>query len=138
MGCIVEEDVRDYLGLQRREDAIFGDMNPTAAEITSAMKSAAREWNSIPPYVLPTDAAHLNDSTNVFFDAITMHLLMKELQKLTREDIDYTTGGVTTTLVAKRIAHVEKLIKLYTNRFLEAAKAMKLAKNLNDAFGSVG
>jgi hypothetical protein len=110
------------------------DLNFGEEEIANAMVRAAREYASIPPYTSTVHAACLPDDTNMFLDAIVAQLYMSEMNKLMRNDIDYTSGNVTTNLVAKRIKHLSELVKFYQDRFKTAAKEWKISENVNAGF----
>jgi hypothetical protein len=136
MSYITTDDVRKYILDRSIEDnnldldLAFGD-----DEIANAMKGAIRDYNSIPPLIgILEDPTQLPGDTNIFLDATAKHLYLAKLAQLTREDIDYTSGGVTANLVAKRIGHLQELIKLHDELFREPAKDRKLAANLMRAF----
>lgn len=137
---ITEQDVRDYAGEQvAKGDLAFDGMELTTEMISAAMKFAAREWNSIAPYVCPVQACHLPSDTNIFFDACVLGLALQEYQRLTKEDIDYTTSGsVSTNPVKTRIDHLQKQIQLFRDRFAGPAKDRKIFINLQGAYGTVG
>jgi hypothetical protein len=59
---------------------------------------------------------------------------MSEMNKLMRNDIDYTSGNVTTNLVAKRIKHLSELVRFYQERFKTAAKDWKISENVSAGF----
>jgi hypothetical protein len=130
------KEVRDFIADATVEDnQIVGDLTFSDEDITGAMKSAARHYNSIPPLgtgnVTPDS---LTTDTNIFFDGTAYYLFLKEYQRRTKADIDYTAGGVTTNLEAKRIAYLEKLMKLHKEQFETAAKTRKITINLNNAY----
>jgi hypothetical protein len=81
----------------------------------------------VSPACLPAD-------TNMFLDAIVAQLYMSEMNKLMRNDIDYTSGNVTTNLVAKRIKHLADMVKFYQERFRVAAKEWKISENVSSGF----
>jgi hypothetical protein len=110
------------------------DLNFSEEEISNAMVRAAREYASIPPYTSRVCPSCLPNTTNMFLDAIVAQLYMSEMNKLMRNDIDYTSGNVTTNLVAKRIKHLADLAKLYTERFRTSAKEWKIAENVSAGF----
>ena len=132
-------DVREYI-LDRSiaDNALDLDLTFDDAEIISAMKRAAREFNSIPPFVSRVNPDQLPDDTNLFLDAIAVQLYISRLSKLQRSDIDYTAGGVTTNLVAKQLEHLQSGIKFHDERFRSAATALKIGINLQQAYGQVG
>ena len=66
--------------------------------------------------------------------AIVAQLYMSEMNKLMRNDIDYSSGNVTTNLVAKRIKHLSELVRFYQDRFRTAAKEWKISENVSAGF----
>lgn len=136
---ITAEQVLDYVnGKATAGDLAFEGMLPTPEDIQSAMESAAREWNDVPPYISTARASCLPNDTNILFDAIAFHLLCREKQKLTREDIDYSAGGVQANLVKARLKHIDDQAKFYFEKFQKAAREKKTAINLSRANGPVG
>jgi hypothetical protein len=59
------------------------------------------------------------------------------IAQLTRNDIDYTAGGVNTNIVRKRIEHLRDLIAFHQQQFITAATNEKLLINIDDAFGAL-
>ena len=114
------------------------DLAFTDDEVAMAMKSAARDFNSLPAPSYSVCASNLPSDTNVFFDGIAQHLFLTWHKKLIKEDFDYSAGGVTSNLVAKRIGHAKELIKLHGDRFKEAGVEMRLRANLRNGYGQVG
>lgn len=132
---ITSDDVRHFIFDRNIQDNdLLLDLNFSEEEVRHAMVRAAREYNSVPPFVHMVDPAWLPADTNIFLDGIAMHLYIGELSKLMRNDIDYNTGNVTTNLVAKRIEHLKELIKMHSERFVTAAKNVKLTANIHAAF----
>lgn len=135
MACITSDDVRMYIFDRNIEDNdLLLDLNFSEEEIANAMVRAAREYASIPPYTSTVSPACLPADTNMFLDATVAQLYMSEMNKLMRNDIDYTAGNVTTNLVAKRIKHLAELYKLYQDRFRTAAKDWKITENVSAGF----
>lgn len=135
MACITSDDVRMYIFDRSIEDNdLLLDLNFSEEEIANAMVRAAREYASIPPYTSTVCASCLPGDTNMFLDAIAAQLYMSEMNKLMRNDIDYSSGNVTTNLVAKRIKHLAELVKLYQERFKIAAKELKISQNISAGF----
>lgn len=135
MACITSDDVRMYIFDRSIEDNdLLLDLNFSEEEIANAMVRAAREYASIPPYTSTVNPGCLPADTNMFLDAITAQLYMSEMNKLMRNDIDYTSGNVTTNLVAKRIKHLAELVKMYQERFKLAAKEWKISENVSAGF----
>lgn len=135
MACITSDDVRMYIFDRNIDDNdLLLDLNFSEEEIANAMVRAAREYASIPPFTSTVSPACLPADTNMFLDATVAQLYMSEMNKLMRNDIDYTSGNVTTNLVQKRIKHLAELVKFYQERFRTAAKDWKLAENIGSGF----
>lgn len=132
-------DVRAFILDRNVEDnSLEMDLTFSDEEIIDAFKRAAREYNSIPPFVGSVDPAALPDDTNVFLDATAMQLYISRVSRLQRNDVDYTAGDVTVALEKRQIEHLLKMIQFHRERFVEAAKAQKITRNLRRAYGRVG
>jgi len=112
------------------------DLSFTDQEIIRAMQRAARAFNSLPPLVMTVTYNCMPLDTNIFLDATVEQLLLAELMKLRRNDIDYNAGGVATNLTAKRITNYEKAIKELGASWRDVASKIKIAYNLSLAFGA--
>lgn len=138
-GVITIQAVRDYLLDRSPEDnETEGDLAFSDKEILGAMTSAARDSNSIPPYVDNVQPGQLPDNTNIYFDGITKHLYRAQIARLIRDDFDYEAAGVTANLVKKRIEHYTRLQAEADKSFKEAIKARKLLLNISRGYGQVG
>ena len=134
---ITVEDVRHYIMDRTPDDNdLLVDIAFDNNEIRQAMVYAARDYNSIPPLVAFVSPEYLPARTNMFLDCIVKHLYIMSLAQLTRNDVDYTSGGVATNLVGKRISHLRDLIAFHQQQFIEAASNEKLLINIDDAFGA--
>lgn len=134
--AISVEDVRSYVLDHTVEDNdLVLDLAFSNEEIEDAMKRAARAYNSIPPLnIARVEWNNLPDDTNIFLDATVEQLYITLLAKLIRNDIDYTAGGVTTNLVAKRISHLREHIKEHRALWQQAAGDLKKTANISMAF----
>ncbi len=139
---ITEQDIRDYIrdSVETDNPLLAGELRYTPKQISQAMRTAAREFNTIPPIgVLPVDPEHLPDDTNIFFDGITVALLRQSLVFEAANDVQVTGGNVNVNLGATQINHLKTiLIPMFEERFRRAATDVKVAANLRSAFGSVG
>ena len=136
---ITAEDVRNYiLDRSQADNSLTMDLHFSDREVADAMMRCARDYNSIPPLIGWVDPEKLPGDTNIFLDGTAKQLCISELSKLCRQDFDYTAGGVTTNIAAKRIEHLKMLIKLFGDQFVTAAAAAKMAINLRSAYGKVG
>lgn len=139
---ITEMDVRHYMADQLESDNAItaGELRFTPEEIHSAMKCAAREFNSLPPIgVASVSPDRLPGDTNVFLDGIAAALLRMVLLRLTANDLEVRAGNVTATISAAQISHLKQTtIPLFTQRFEKTATDIKVSINLSQAFGSIG
>ena len=139
MSYITEQDVRDFMMDRTAADHILlPDVAFTSEEIARAMKTAARRFNSIPPYVITVHADSLPDDTNIFFDGIAAALLDLKRINASLNDMDYSAGNVTTSVQGKLLRNLETLIPIYEKRFAEMATYQKMTANLYEAFGTIG
>jgi hypothetical protein len=132
--ALTEQDVRNYLIDSTREDNDGLDLHFTTEQIVDAMRRAARAYNSIPPLILKVSGEKLPDDTNIFLDGTAVQLFISEMNNLTRQDIEYSAGGVQSPIARKRIEYLKALIDFHTKLFTEAAKSYKVAKNIERAY----
>jgi hypothetical protein len=136
---ITVDDIRLYILDRSIDDNDFDqDLSFSDEEILNAMARAAREYNSIPPYVNGARADCLPKDTNMFFDATVQQLYIAELNRAMRNDIDYDAGGVVTSMEAKRIKNLQQLAQEHGERFREAARNRKIFINFSDGYGQIG
>lgn len=134
---ITVEDVRHYILDHGPDDNdVLADLMSDDNEIRQAMVRAARDYNSVPPRAASANPDRLSAHTNMFLDGIVKHLYLAELAKLTRNDMDYSAGGVTANIVQKRIQHLRDLVQYHDREFKEAARNEKYLINLNAGFAS--
>jgi hypothetical protein len=127
---LTEQDVRDFIQDRNAADNDGMDLSYSPEDLKSAMRRAAREYNSIPPlFIRLDDMDHLPGETNMFLDATAEQLFISEYNRLTRSDIDYTAGGVVTPIDRKRIEYLQQLIKMHGERWRDVAKTHKLQIN---------
>lgn len=137
MSYLTVQDVREYVEDRDLEDNPLGlDLTWTDEEILRAMKGAAREWNSIPPYILGVRSNELPEDTNLFLEATVEQLLKSRLSALRRQDLDYSAGGVGVNLVQKQIAHFEREIQERRGNWEPRCREMKVHANLAQAYGT--
>lgn len=136
---LVIEDIRNYIwDREAGDNQLELDLAFSDDEIRDAMKRAAREYNSVPPYASCVDVAQLPADTNLFLDATVFQLYISRISRMQRNDIDYSAGGVAVELEKKQIGYMKEMIPFHRDRFLEATKAQKMFLNLRRAFGRVG
>lgn len=133
-------EVRAYLVDQTPEDnELEMDLSFTDEQIQTAMRMAARDYNSQPPIGVSTaDPTQLPADTNLFFNGILTHLFTMKVNQWRRNDMDYSAGGVGANIVAKRIANLEKSRNEHRELFTREARDIKVTLNLRKAWGRVG
>jgi hypothetical protein len=135
MGRLKVEDIRHYiLDRSAADNDLDGDLSFSDEEIANAMKAAARDYNSIPPYSQTAQANCLPDDTNIFIDGTLKHLYITAVSRAKRNELEYNAGGVTTSNNAAFIKHMTDLIKLHGDMFREAVTNKKLFLNIRRAF----
>jgi len=136
---ITVDDIRLYILDRSIEDnPLDKDLSFSDEEILAAMERAARAYNGFPPYVDAVTPDCLPKHDNTFFDAVVQQLYIGEIARISRNDIDYEAGGVSTNLETKRIAHLRRMAAEHGELWRESARQRKVFKNWRDAFGSLG
>ena len=136
---ITEKDVRDYIMDRAAMDHIvLPDLAFTSEEIMTAMKTAARRYNSIRPYVDYVKPDKLPDNIGLFFDGITAALFETMRINASLNDMDYQAGNVTASVKGVLLKNLAPLIDFYNKRFVEEATQRKLSINLQAAYGQIG
>ncbi len=136
---ITEQDVRMYL-LDRTVDdhMVLPDVAFTSEEIAHAMRTAARRYNSIRPYIDYADPNNLPDVTNLFLDGIAGALFDMKRVNASLNDMDYSAGNVSANVQGNLLKNVAALADFYNERFTKDATELKTARNLQRAFGQIG
>lgn len=140
MTALTEGDVRSYLADQaiQQFNALDLGVEFTSEEIASAMKSAARAYNSLPPLVDTVSPSALPGDSNLFLDSIAQHLCILRLLVEQRNDVDYNAGNATASVAGKQIEHLTANAKMYGDRFRDSAVALKREKNNRLCYGGIG
>lgn len=139
MSYITEADVRDYLRDRSFQDNLLvSDVTYSSEDIATAMKSVAREFNSVPPLVIFVSAQCLPDDTNVFFDGIAAALMRSVAANATANDMDYSAGGVSANIQGNKLRNFSAAAAMYGDRFRQSATDIKIIFNLSQADGLVG
>lgn len=136
MAAITEKKVRDYV---RDRSAMDNSSLPDVAwspdDIRSAMEFAAREYNSLPPLMgRQVTPGTLPDNSNIFFDAITLGLLLSRRVNVGVNDIDFSVDGMSDSTEGSAAKHIDFLITVFTKRFNDAATAYKMQQSLRRGF----
>jgi len=143
-GCLTSnDDVRRFVLDRMVEDnEIDLELFFSDSEINYARALAVAMYNELPPYVDPIQLTDCNASCLpapvMFLNGITYYMYLKKLQKLQKEDVDYQAGGMTVSIVKKRIAHIMGNLKIFKTEFENLAISRKTHINYSSAFGRVG
>jgi hypothetical protein len=123
------------------DNPLEGDLMFTDEEIAQAMGHAAREYNSVPPYVHRVDASCLDDSTNIFYEATAECLYKMLLHKLKRNAFEYKGGNVSVDEDNLKIKLLDGLVKdLQTGptAWRATAQALKLKIDTSNYYRTFG
>ena len=136
---ITEQDVRMFL-LDRTVDdhLVLPDIAFSSEEIAFAMKTAARRYNSIRPYVDYVQPGNLPDSTNLFLDGIAGALFDTKRVNAGLNDMEYSAGNVSANVQGNLAKNAEAIAAFFNERFQREASELKIARNLQYASGQIG
>ncbi len=133
------QDVRDWLLDRSAADNLLDcDLTFTDPEIVAAMRSAAREFNSIPPYIQNVSADCLPMDTNLFLDAVVYFLYNSKIANWARNAVTFEAGGVKASPDEDRMKRLIPLRDMHYERFRETAGTIKHYNNLRQSWGVVG
>ncbi len=136
---LTTEDVRDFIRDRMPDDnELDGDLSFTDAEIEQAMRRAAREYNSVPPFVSSAHWNRLSAHDNMMLYAVAEQLSRSLLANMRRNDFDHTAGGVGVNLVDKRIRHLQQEVAELRSLWEPMARSRKLTINYSLANGVLG
>lgn len=137
---VTEDEVRHYIADNDTRAGVFGqlDYEFSPEQIAAAMRSAAREYNGIPPYVSRVSPDRLPADDNTFFDGIAYFLYMRAMQLEQLRDVPYEAGNVKVDIAARRIQHFATSLKFFGDRFNEGVKSEKKIRNYSIFRGAVG
>lgn len=131
-------DVREYLMDRSVEDNYDGDLAFSDAEIEVAMRTTAREYNGIEPYVASAQPDKLSGQTNMFLDGIIAHLYTMAQARDIRNDVEYNAGGVTSQATQRKINYYQQKIGEHRKLFRTAAQQFKGHINMRRGYGRIG
>lgn len=112
------------------------DLNFSEEEIREAQKRAAQFLNSIPPVFIHVNP-HGRNMQYPYLLATAYQLYLSFLQRLIRQDVEYSSGEVQVNLVARRIKHIKELLPTLRSEAAELASEIKQGINLSQAFGTI-
>ena len=116
-----------------RPDVVF-----TPEQISFAMVTAARRYNSVRPYVDYVQPDNLPGDTNLFLDGIAGALFDMLRANTSLNDIDYAAGNVTANVNGNLLKNAEASAAFHNDRFMREASELKISRNLQHAFGRIG
>lgn len=127
-------DVRAYIFDRTLADnPLELDLQFSDDEIGHAMRFAAMRYNDMPPHVNVVDPAKL-PFASTFLDGVAYFLYLGLLQKLQRNDMDYSAGNAEVDINKRRIEHIKAWVTFFKDEFERQAKEIKVTINIHDAF----
>lgn len=128
------EDVRMFM-LDRTvaDNTLDMDLTFSDEEIGVATRFAAMGYNETTPYVHTVSPDSLPYGM-CFLNGIAYYLYLGLLQKLMRNDIDYSAGNVTVDLNKRRIEHLMKIMPMFKQEFEQKSTQQKAAININNGY----
>lgn len=117
---------------------VLPDVAFSPEEIAFAMKTAARRYNSIRPYVDYVQPDNLPDTTNLFLDGIVAALFEMKRVNAGLNDMEYSAGNVSANVQGNLAKNAEAIAAFFSERFTREATELKVTRNLQYAFGQIG
>jgi hypothetical protein len=138
MSILTEQDVRNEAADRfPAQHSLHSDILFSSADIADAMRSAARQYNSIQPLVDSVDPSRLPGDSNIFLDGVVAALYRRLRNSEALNELSYSAGNV--NVVGGTLKqNMEKLAKEYEERFVSAATQRKVSINISRAFGRIG
>lgn len=131
---LVREELQDRVP---GDNSIDCDQFFSDEEILHAMERAAAAYNSMAPIgVMVVHPKCMPTTTNVFLDATISRLLGTAIHKLSRNQMDWSTGGVSVSLEKPRMQAFQQLKQELEQSWRAAAKEMKAQANIQQAWGA--
>jgi hypothetical protein len=132
-------DVReDMLDRMAEDHLVLADLAFTDEDIEWAMQACARKYNSIKPLVNSTTWDKLPLNSSVFMDGVAWALVRRWHRNVSMNDYDYSAGGVTANVQGSLLRNLEKLRDKLEQEFIQAATDLKVAINIEGAYGQIG
>jgi hypothetical protein len=128
------EDVRHFIFDRTVADNTLDlDLTFSDEEIGAAARFAAMGYNETTPYVDTVRPDSLPFGM-CFLNGIAYYLYLGQLQKLTRNDIDYSAGNVTVDLNKRRIEHIKAILPIFKDEFDLKCKQQKAHINIEAGY----
>lgn len=137
MNFVTSDMVRTFLYDRTAEDnPLELDLQWSDEELVAAMKLAALRLHGLPPQVWRIRVDCIPEPLENSFLLMTCAQLMLSLMlKLQRGDFDYSAGGMQVDRDKRRIEYLAKWSEALKTEALTEAKQLKIAENLNQAYG---
>jgi hypothetical protein len=136
---ITVADVREEMLDRAAEDhLVLADLAFTDEDIEWAMKKCARKFNSVKPLITSAEWDKLPLNSSVFFDGIAWALCRRWHLNVSMNDYDYSAGGVSANVQGSLLRNLEKLREKLEQEFVQYATDLKVAMNLEGAYGPIG
>ena len=114
------------------------DLEFSDQEIGHARNFAAMMFNSIPPFVVDVVPQNIPKRWEYpFMIATVYHLFLAKLMSLQRKDLDYSAGNMTVDINKRRIEYLTKWSQFFKSEAESKIKEIKVAANLESAYGHV-
>ena len=127
---LLDRTVDDHV---TRPDVVF-----TPEQISFAMVTAARRYNSTRPYVDYVQPDNLPGDTNLFLDGIAGALFDMLRANAGLNDIDYAAGNMQANVNGNLLKNAEASAAFHNERFMREASELKISRNLQQAYGRIG
>lgn len=124
------QDVRQFMMDRTVKDNLLDmDLAYSDEDIGFARRFAAMEYNESPPLCHRVCVDNLPFGLT-FLWGIAYYLIVGNLQKLMRQDIDYSAGNVAVDLTKRRIEHLKTLLPVYKGEFEKRVLQQKAQINI--------
>jgi hypothetical protein len=132
-------DIRHFIMDRKVEDnALENDLQFSDEEILQAMDRCRIHYNSLAPISIAISETQPLPSTNFsFFHGTVYHLSLALLSKMTRNEVEFSAGGVQVSLDRTMIKYMGEQLPLHRDEFLGMAKSYKSTLSHRQAMGPV-
>jgi methionine salvage enolase-phosphatase E1 len=132
-------DVReDMLDRMAEDHLVLADLAFTDEDIEWAMKTCARKFNSVKPMISSAEWDKLPLNSSVFSDGVAWALIRRWHRNVSMNDYNYSAGGVEANVQGSLLRNLEKLRDKLEQEFIQYATDLKVAINLEGAYGPIG
>lgn len=117
------------------DNLVLPDVAFSTEEITMAMRTCGRKFNSLLPTSYSVNVNALPENNMCFLDGTIAALMDIMMVNTSLNDGDFNVSGVTANIAGPQREACEKLSKFFWERFDSEAKALKVNTNINNCFG---